>query len=178
MSDASIRIPSPVGPVLLRARGGSLCELHFVKGDEAPEPSAALREAPAVLQEVARQLEQYFAGRRRSFELPLDPAGTDFQRRVWAELRRIPWGQTCTYGELALRLGNPGASRAVGLANGRNPIGIIIPCHRVVGSSGRLTGYAGGLGIKRALLELEGWELGPGGTDRGRLRPATPGLGL
>ena len=108
------------------------------------------------LVEAARELDAYFQGRRRTFAVPLAPAGTPFQQRVWAELREIPFGATASYGEIAARIGNPRACRAVGMANHRNPIAILIPCHRVVGRSGSLVGYAGGLDIKRALLELEG----------------------
>ena len=109
-----------------------------------------------LLEEAARELDAYFQGRRRTFAVPLAPAGTPFQQRVWAELREIPFGATASYGEIAARIGNPRACRAVGMANHRNPIAILIPCHRVVGRSGSLVGYAGGLDIKRALLELEG----------------------
>jgi methylated-DNA-[protein]-cysteine S-methyltransferase len=110
---------------------------------------------PVELAAVRGQLEEYFAGERRNFDVRLAPEGTEFQRRVWSELVKIPYGQTISYGELASRVGNPNAARAVGAANGRNPISIIIPCHRVVGSSGRLTGYGGGLPVKVGLLELE-----------------------
>ena len=105
--------------------------------------------------EARRQLEEYFAGRRKTFDLPLRPNGTDFQRRVWEELLQIPYGQTATYGEIAKRIGNPNAARAVGQACNANPIPIFIPCHRVVGSNSRLTGFALGLDVKSALLELE-----------------------
>ena len=102
-----------------------------------------------------RQLAEYFAGERREFELPLAPEGTPFMRRVWAELVKVPYGAIATYGEIAERIGNPGGSRAVGLANNRNPIAIIIPCHRIIGSSGKLVGYAGGVELKERLLALE-----------------------
>jgi len=101
------------------------------------------------------QLEEYFAGRRQEFDLPLDPRGTEFQRRVWQRLRSIAYGETTTYGTLARELGDPGASRAVGLANGSNPLPIVIPCHRVIGTDGSLTGFGGGLPVKQALLDLE-----------------------
>lgn len=110
---------------------------------------------PAVLVEAASQLSAYFAGELTEFDLPLAPRGTDFQRLVWAQLLQIEFGTTRSYGELASRLGNLGASRAVGLANGRNPISIIVPCHRVIGASGQLTGYGGGIERKRTLLALE-----------------------
>ncbi|WP_419643079.1 methylated-DNA--[protein]-cysteine S-methyltransferase [Victivallis vadensis] len=112
------------------------------------------RETP-LLAEAMRQLAEYFAGERREFELPLAPEGTPFMRRVWAELVKVPYGAIATYGEIAERIGNPGGSRAVGLANNRNPIAIIIPCHRIIGSSGKLVGYAGGVELKERLLALE-----------------------
>ena len=112
------------------------------------------RETP-LLAEAMRQLAEYFAGERREFELPLAPEGTPFMRRGWAELVKVPYGATATYGEIAERIGNPGGSRAVGLANNRNPIAIIIPCHRIIGSSGKLVGYAGGVELKERLLALE-----------------------
>ena len=102
-----------------------------------------------------RQLKAYFAGELENFDLPLSPQGTPFQQRVWGELQKIPYGDTISYGELARRIGNPKASRAVGLANGSNPISIVIPCHRVIGANGKLTGYGGGLPIKEKLLALE-----------------------
>jgi O-6-methylguanine DNA methyltransferase len=108
------------------------------------------------LGEVEKQLGEYFRGTRKTFDIALAPEGTDFQKRVWAELLRIPYGETISYMELAKRVGNPKSSRAVGGANGSNPIWLIVPCHRVIGSNGTLTGYAGGVGIKQALLELEG----------------------
>ena len=112
------------------------------------------RETP-LLAEAMRQLAEYFAGERREFELPLAPEGTPFMRRVWAELVKVPYGAIATYGEIAERIGNPGGSRAVGLANNRNPIAIIIPCHRIIDSSGKLVGYAGGVELKERLLALE-----------------------
>ena len=109
----------------------------------------------AVLDQAAAQLGEYFAGERTEFDLPLEPAGTPFQRSTWLALREIPYAETINYGQLALRVGNPKASRAVGLANGRNPISIVVPCHRVIGADGSLTGYGGGLDRKRLLLDLE-----------------------
>jgi methylated-DNA-[protein]-cysteine S-methyltransferase len=113
------------------------------------------RRADEPFAEVRRQLAEYFDGERDEFDVPLEMTGTHFQRRVWRALRQIPYGETTTYGELARRVGRPSASRAVGLANGRNPIAVIVPCHRVIGSDGSLTGYGGGLERKRLLLELE-----------------------
>lgn len=120
-----------------------------------PVPRIAVRETP-VLEEGRRQLLDYLAGRRREFDLPLAPEGTEFQQMVWKALRTIPWGETRSYGEIARAMGRPRACRAVGMANHQNPIPIFIPCHRVVGAKGQLTGYAGGLEMKRRLLELEG----------------------
>jgi len=112
-------------------------------------------QADSFFRAVMDQLESYFAGERRHFDLPLDLRGTPFQKTVWGELLRIPYGETISYGQLATRIGNPAASRAVGSANGRNPISVIVPCHRVIGSGGKLTGYAGGLNCKNFLLQLE-----------------------
>ncbi len=148
-------MPSPVGRLELVEAGGALVAVRF---DAPPDGSAgAERGGSALLAQARRQLSEYFAGTRRSFDLPLRPAGTDFQKRVWGLLETIPWGTTTTYGALAARLGLPvGASRAVGAANGANPLPVVLPCHRVVGSDGRLTGYAGGLARKATLLRLEG----------------------
>jgi methylated-DNA-[protein]-cysteine S-methyltransferase len=143
--------PTPVGPLLLMAEGGALTGLHFGAG---PGPGERDDDDP-VLRLAAAQLAEYFAGDRKEFDLPLAPVGTEFQRRVWEQLCLIPYGTTITYGELARRIGNANASRAVGLANGRNPIAIVVPCHRVIGSNGKLVGFAGGMETKTALLELE-----------------------
>ena len=125
----------------------------------ARKPDPAWQEAhgtlPPALRHAKRQLREYFDSERRDFDLPLAPDGTDFQCRVWEELRRIPYGETISYGELARRIGQPTASRAVGAANGRNPLAIVVPCHRVIGTDGTLTGYGGGLPVKQALLALE-----------------------
>jgi methylated-DNA-[protein]-cysteine S-methyltransferase len=143
-------IDSPVGGLRLHADAGLLTMIEF-----GAEPQGTPVADP-VLDEAARQLAEYFAGDRRDFDLPLASDGTEFQRKVWGELRRIPYGETATYGEVARRLGyEPGISRAVGAANGANPLPIVVPCHRVVGSDGSLTGYAGGVERKRTLLELE-----------------------
>ena len=147
---------SPVGRLRLIAHGDSLVGIWFEHGRDASRSDATLeRRSHPVLANTRRQLEEYFAGRRREFELPLEPRGTEFQRRVWQRLTRIAYGDTTTYGALASDLGNPKSSRAVGLANGSNPIPIVIPCHRVIGADGSLTGFGGGLAIKSALLELE-----------------------
>jgi methylated-DNA-[protein]-cysteine S-methyltransferase len=140
---------SPIGPLSLASNGAGLTHLIF---DGAREPSGVEDE---VLAAARRQLDDYFAGKRNGFDLPLDPAGTDFQRRVWMALRDIPFGQTVAYANIAARIGAPKAMRAVGAANGRNPIAIIVPCHRVIGANGTLTGFAGGLPRKQFLLQLE-----------------------
>ncbi len=145
-------MPSPVGDLLVVADAGALVKLHFLPWtppDEPPAPDDPL------LAEAARQLGEYFAGERHDFDLPVAPPGTPFQRRVWEELRRIPYGTTTTYGAIADAVGSPSAVRAVGAANGRNPVGIVVPCHRVVGSDGRLRGFGGGVERKEQLLALE-----------------------
>lgn len=148
-------IPSLVGELLLTGDGGLLTGLYFLQGQHAPDVTQDWNLDPRPFADAERQLEEYFAGDRQSFDVTLAPAGTEFQLRVWQELRHIPYGETISYGELARRIGQPDASRAVGLANGANPISILIPCHRVVGTNGKLTGYGGGLENKRLLLDLE-----------------------
>jgi methylated-DNA-[protein]-cysteine S-methyltransferase len=143
---------SPLGRLVLGAGDRGIAAIAFA--DRAAP--VVLGPPEAALADAAAQLDAYFAGERRAFDLPLDLAGTSFQRRVWDEVRRIPYGTTISYRELARRVGNPSAVRAVGAANGRTPVPIVIPCHRVVGADGSLTGYGGGLDRKRALLELEG----------------------
>jgi methylated-DNA-[protein]-cysteine S-methyltransferase len=157
-ADASIYedVASPVGRLRLIARGDALTGIWFEHGRDARKGDASLVPGgSAVLERAKAQLEEYFRGERREFDLPLAPAGTEFQRRVWQRLLAIEYGVTTTYGALAQELGNPNASRAVGLANGSNPIPIVIPCHRVIGANGALTGFGGGLPIKSALLDLE-----------------------
>jgi methylated-DNA-[protein]-cysteine S-methyltransferase len=151
-------IASPLGTLLAMADGSHLTSLHFAGERHAPRlaPDWVLDPDLAVLRAARLQLGEYFAGVRRSFELPLRPRGTPYQQRVWALLREIPYGATTSYGAMAARLGRAGAARAVGAANGRNPVAIVIPCHRAVGADGALTGYAGGLHRKAALLALEG----------------------
>ena len=130
-------------------------EAHTIPFDDA-FPESARADAEPVLAEAVRQLDAYFDGTLKEFDLPLCPAGTEFQRRVWERLRAIPWGETRSYGAIATELGlNQGASRAVGLANGRNPLPVVVPCHRVIGANGKLTGFAGGLRRKQVLLDLE-----------------------
>jgi len=146
-------LPSPIGTLtLVENEKGELTHVLF-EGDPAPKDS---QEAPTCAAETGKQLNEYFAGRRKDFNLRLAPNGTEFQKSVWDALLDIPYGKTCSYGHIAAQLGKPNAMRAVGLANGSNPIPIIIPCHRVIGANGSLTGYGGGLDLKRKLLELEG----------------------
>ena len=141
-------VPTPVGTLCVCSDGEAVTGIRFGAGET--------NGGCPVTGQARQQLTEYFAGQRREFDLPLAPAGTDFQRRVWELLREIPFGETVTYGDLARRLGNPRAARAVGMACNRNPIAIVVPCHRVVGSTGSLTGYAGGLDAKAFLLKLEG----------------------
>lgn len=141
-------IETPIGPLSLQADESAVSAMRFGAG--------GAQDASPLLDAAEAQLREYFAGARRTFDLPLAPHGTAFQQRVWTALRAIPYGETRTYGELAAAIGSPNASRAVGMANHRNPIPIIIPCHRVICANGTLTGYAGGLEIKRKLLALEG----------------------
>ena len=150
------RLPSPLGPLVLVGTRDALTAIWLPSGHDAdlrPDPDWAETAAP--FREAVRQLNAYFAGTLRQFDLPLAPAGTPFQQRVWQALREIPYGQTVSYGELAREIGRPAAVRAVGAANGRNPLAIVVPCHRVIGSDGRLVGYGGGLPAKSLLLELE-----------------------
>ena len=149
------RIGSPVGPLLLAADHAGLRQIIFMNGRNRAQPDPAWTPDSSGFAETTRQLRAYFAGELEQFDLPLVPEGTPFQLQVWHKLCEIPYGETISYGELARRIGNSKASRAVGLANGSNPIPIIIPCHRVIGSNGKLTGYGGGLPIKEKLLALE-----------------------
>jgi methylated-DNA-[protein]-cysteine S-methyltransferase len=144
-------VESPIGELLLAGDEHALHALHFA--GSKPEP--AWEHNPAALAEPARQLREYFAGERTAFDLELEMAGTPFQRAVWDRLKAIPYGETTTYGEIANALGRPDRARAVGAANGRNPIAIIVPCHRVIGADGSLVGFGGGLDRKKALLALE-----------------------
>ncbi|HEX4245986.1 MAG TPA: methylated-DNA--[protein]-cysteine S-methyltransferase [Acidimicrobiales bacterium] len=148
-------IDSPVGPLTLVAADGVLCGLYQHEQRHRPVTDAFGQPDGTAFAEATDQLEAYFGGRRAQFDLPLAVVGTAFQQRVWGALPEIPYGETVSYGQLAQRIGHPAAPRAVGLANGRNPISIIVPCHRVVGSTGQLTGYGGGLERKQFLLDLE-----------------------
>jgi len=153
-------LDTPVGTLLIVGDEQSIHRIEFPDNGKARRPEPGWREsARGPVAEASRQLREYFAGRRNEFDLPLTPQGTEFQRTVWDRLQEIPYGETISYGELAKRIGNPKASRAVGAANGSNPIPIVIPCHRVIGSTGRLTGFGGGLPTKEALLALEAKQL-------------------
>ena len=149
-------MPSPVGDLELTGDGKALSEIRFLSAPGADGPRSPGQKAQAPFGEVISQLEQYFAGERTEFDLPLAPVGTQFQLAVWQLLIRIPYGHTRSYGDLAKLLGKPGASRAVGAVNGANPLPIVVPCHRVIGASGKLTGFGGGLHNKEILLRLEG----------------------
>ncbi|QWB22091.1 MULTISPECIES: methylated-DNA--[protein]-cysteine S-methyltransferase [Streptomyces] len=146
---------SPYGPLTLVADDGVLCGLYMTDQRHRPPEETFGPRDDTLFAEAEEQLEAYFAGDLKEFTVELRLTGTPFQRTVWEQLSRIPYGETRTYGQLAATLGTPTASRAVGLANGRNPVGIIVPCHRVVGANGSLTGYGGGLDRKRRLLEFE-----------------------
>jgi methylated-DNA-[protein]-cysteine S-methyltransferase len=164
--------PSPIGDLLLTSDGQALTRLYMEPlggGGHAPGNGWVRAEAPFAT--ARAQLDGYFAGTRRAFDLPIAPAGSDFQRRVWSALTTIPYGSVTSYGRLAAAIGRPTAARAVGLANGRNPISIVLPCHRVVGAGGALVGYGGGLERKRFLLALEGAVPPPGP----QLFPMPPG---
>ena len=160
-------VDSPIGPLLLTSDGESLTGLYMGAPSKSPELDGDWTENPhgGPLPQVARQLQEYFAGTRKVFDLPLKMQGTEFQKRVWRQLTEIPFGETWSYGQLAKRLDNPNGSRAVGLANGRNPIAVIVPGHRVIGADGSLTGFGGGIPRKQWLLAHEG-------------RPATGNLAL
>lgn len=154
MTGWTIVEPTPVGPLLLTADDGAITGLRFGTDGITLDPATRADDSPVLVQ-ARDQLTAYFAGDLHEFDLPLAPSGTPFQLQVWELLRGIPYGTTISYGELARRVGDPHAARAVGLANGRNPIAIIVPCHRVVGSGGELTGFGGGLANKRTLIDLE-----------------------
>jgi len=159
---STCRVPSPLGEILLvaDAAGDALCGLYLARQKYFPPDASRWTQRPSLplFRDVAAQLREYFGGTRRHFDVPLAPSGTPFQRIVWREIAKVPFGETITYAELARRCGRPDAVRAAGAATGRNPITVIIPCHRIMGSGGALTGYAGGLDRKRTLLALEGSE--------------------
>ena len=150
---------SPVGPLLLAGSKAGLLLVSFASGDRPRNVDLEWRPDATAFVEVVQQLQSYFAGERKNFDLALILEGTDFQKRVWTALRKIPYGETISYKELAEMIGSPKAVRAVGAANGANPIPIIIPCHRVIGNDGSLTGFGGGLPLKKQLLELESHQL-------------------
>ena len=153
-------LETPIGTLLIAGDGRAIHRIEFPRDGTAGKPEAGWTEsAHGPVGDAVRQLREYFSGKRMDFDLPLDPQGTAFQRGVWKRLEEIPYGETISYGELAKRVGNPKASRAVGAANGQNPIPIVIPCHRVIGANGKLTGFGGGLPTKEKLLELEKGQL-------------------
>ena len=147
--------PSPLGDILLARNDAGISHIVFQEGTTALTPKPGWIQDPTAFEDIAVQLDAYFAGELTDFDLPLAPEGTSFQLTVWEALKSIPYGETISYGELAQEIGRPTASRAVGAANGRNPLPIVIPCHRVIGQDGSLTGYGGGLRFKKALLSLE-----------------------
>ena len=159
---------TPLGRMLARSDNDALVGLHFQDEARCPAVGPNWMRAPEdpLFRRLGEQLHDYFAGRVRVFDLPLRPVGTEFQLRVWSVLQQIPHGAITSYGAMAQQLGSPGAMRAVGAANSRNPLAIVIPCHRAIGADGFLTGYAGGLHRKRALLEMEGALAGRGGATR------------
>ena len=146
---------TPVGELFIAGRGGKITDVLFRRPRKG-FPGPMWERADGEFRDVKKQLGEYFRGTRKRFDLKLAPEGTPFQLAAWRQLRRIPYGRTISYGEQARRMGNPKAARAVGAANGENPISIIVPCHRVIGADGRLTGFGGGLGKKKRLLDLEG----------------------
>jgi methylated-DNA-[protein]-cysteine S-methyltransferase len=153
------RVESPVGPLLLAGDAKALRRVSFESSKRSAPPESEWKQNRAAFAEVICQLQAYFRGELKEFDVPLAMEGTEFQLRVWNKLREIPYGETISYAQLAGRIGNPKAVRAVGLANGSNPIPIIVPCHRVIGSDGSLTGFGGGLPTKKLLLELESKQL-------------------
>jgi methylated-DNA-[protein]-cysteine S-methyltransferase len=148
-------VDSPIGELLLLGDGHSLHGLYMQEGRKPTRIAPQWECSTALFTDVVAQLAEYFAAERIAFDIRLTMSGTQFERRVWSALQEIPYGETVSYGEIARRLGQPSAARAVGLANGRNPVAVVVPCHRVIGANGTLTGYGGGLERKRLLLELE-----------------------
>ncbi len=166
-------IDSPVGKITLMASELALVSLIWGENAKTSYTNNSKNSKNSILKTAEAQLKEYFAGKRKSFDIPLDPKGTDFQKQVWNELSKIPYGKTISYGEQAKRLGQPKAARAVGAANGKNPIGIIVPCHRVIGASGSLTGFAGGIAAKKLLLALEVTRID---VDSGKIFPPSTAL--
>jgi len=147
---------SPIGPLLIAGDADAITQIAFPKNGKPAKPGPGwLESGRGPVGQAVRQLHEYFSGRRRDFDLPLAFEGTKFQKSVWRQLQEIPYGETISYGELAKRVGNPKAPRAVGSANGKNPIPIVVPCHRVIAAGGKLGGFGGGLSTKQALLDLE-----------------------
>lgn len=164
-------VDSPLGPLTLVAEDDALVGLYLGEQRHLPAPQRFGSRDQAVLPSLQEQLDGYFAGTLRAFDVRLAATGTPFQERVWAALREVPYGTTCSYGDLARAVGRPTAFRAVGAANGRNPVSIVVPCHRVVGTNGSLSGYAGGVERKRALLALEAGPASPVQDDLWAARP-------
>jgi methylated-DNA-[protein]-cysteine S-methyltransferase len=158
-TDRFTRIASPVDDLVLTGDGMSITGCYFRSHRHQDDPAAGLERDDGAFADAVAQLDEYFAGERTEFDLPLAPSGTEFQLRVWQQLRTIRYGATCSYADIARGIGATNGFRAVGLANGRNPISIIVPCHRVIGANGSLTGYGGGLERKRFLLDLESGSL-------------------
>jgi methylated-DNA-[protein]-cysteine S-methyltransferase len=168
------RTASPIGELVLVSDGEALTGLYMPPHRHAPQVAVTWRCDPAPFRDVLPQLDAYFAGDSTTFDVPVRPRGTPFQKRVWAALLRIPYGSTRTYGELARQVGRPGAARAVGLANGRNPVSVVVPCHRVIGAGGALSGYGGGVDKKRQLLDLETGVMAARGDRWPAAHPAVP----
>lgn len=147
--------PSPIGKVAIAEEDGYITHVLFADTEDINNEKSYRIEKTSLIQNTMKQLDEYFAGERKEFDLPLKTSGTDFMKKDWDALRTIPYGQTCSYKDIAIKIGNPKAFRAVGLANNRNPISIIIPCHRVIGANGKMVGYGGGIPIKEFLLKLE-----------------------
>ena len=148
-------IQTPVGLLLATGTAEGIASISFMKNGHPASPAAECKRNDAIFDDLRKQVGAYFGGQLRSFDLPLDPRGTPFQRDVWAALLSIPYGATRTYSDIALAVGRPSAFRAVGAANGANPLPIVVPCHRVIGANGSLTGFGGGMKVKKSLLELE-----------------------
>ena len=155
MSRTHTVVPSPIGPLTAIREDGALVGLYMELPGRPLDPAVAGERSDEGFADVVRQLDEYFAGERTGFDLPLRPAGSEFELAVWEQLTLIPYGETRSYGSVARALGDPGAAQAVGAANGRNPLSIVVPCHRVIGADGSLVGYGGGLPRKRFLLDLE-----------------------
>ena len=162
MIEAHTKIQTPVGPIYLSASERGLTQVGFRKPKAQLMNSASADPGPAekILAQAVEQLEEYFAGCRKNFDLPFDVGGTEFQKNVWRQLQKIPYGKTASYRDLARKVKNEKAVRAVGSANGKNPLGIIVPCHRIIAADGSIGGYAGGIALKKKLLELEARYLG------------------